>query len=317
MYRYSLERQLKYYLQIRLDGSSMGIWRWDGTCAQRVGVTEPLKHPSCHAIAEHGEAFLELMKINFPHLFNPDGGCSFHEMKLALGGYYPRMARPSDQHPKDSPGTSPSSSDYGTEVALMQGQLESLVDRLKQICQAVLPNEHNNSVYGHEIRNLLILACTEVESQWRSILVANGIKREKYTTNDYVMLSGPMRLREYSVLLSRYPWLPALNPFKEWGNSGKPTKELSWYDAYNSVKHAREENFNLATLEHCLQAVAACAVMNCAQFGTSGGFGNSGELKYFFQFSQVPKWEPSEVYSYPYGQGEGGRRSVEYPFNPL
>lgn len=292
----------------------MGIWRWDGACSQRVGVSDPMKHPSCHAVAEHGEPFLEIMKLSFPQLFGTSGQCSFHEMILAPGEHYPRMARPSDQHPKDSPGTSPSASDLETEVALAHGQLESLVDRLKQICHTVLPIESNLSAYGHEIRNLLILACTEVESQWRSILIANGVRKDKFTTNDYVMLSGPMRLMEYSVLLCRYPWLSALSPFENWGKTGKPTKELPWYDAYNSVKHAREENFNLATLAHCLQAVAACAVMNCAQFGTHGGFGQSGDLRYFFQFSQVPSWSPSEVYSNPYDQGERERRLVEYPF---
>jgi hypothetical protein len=104
-------------------------------------------------------------------------------------------------------------------------------------------------------------------------------------------------------------------PFKDWGKTDQPTRDLPWYDAYNAVKHAREENFNRATLEHCLQAVSACAIMNCAQFGTSGGFGNAGELKYFFRFSQLPEWLPSEVYSHPYENRKDGRGAVNYPFD--
>jgi hypothetical protein len=214
---------LKYYLQIRSEEKYGGIWKWDGTCGQRVGVADPMKHANCHAIAKNGESFLELMSSVRPDVKGWDSESCFHELKLALGEYYPRMARPGDQSYAAGMGTNPNMGNCLEEVALMQGQLESLVGRLKSICQTVIPREDNFSAYGHEIRNLLILACTEVESQWRSILVANGVIQKNYSTLDYVKLSGPMRLPEYGVLLTRYPWLP-----KQRSGSGKLNSCDKW-----------------------------------------------------------------------------------------
>lgn len=302
--------KLKYYLLINGDGKSHGVHRWDGTSARRLGISQP-EAPDNNWTSEGEESFQDLMKRVRPAQTE---GCSFHELILRPGEYYPRMARPSDSHLKDGTGTNPNMRGSTEAVAHMQGQLESLVGRLKDICQTVLPTESNFPAYGHEIRNLLILACTEVESHWRSILLANGYpEKSSYHTGDYVKLSGLMRLDEYSVLFSRYPWLPKQSPFKDWGKTECTTKDIPWYDAYNAVKHAREENFDRATLEHCLQAVAACAIMNCAQAGRTVGLGNTGELKYFFEFSQYPDWPPSEVYSPNYEDRESGMRPVKHP----
>lgn len=141
-------------------------------------------------------------------------------------------------------------------------------------------SEHSSSAgyntYGHEIRNLLIVACTEVEAQWKGILQANGYCRNRYTTNDYVILNRAMLLDQYVVSLPHYPWLPPFKPFQGWGSSGKPTEELSWYSAYNRVKHDREQNFSEAKLVHAIDAVCACMIMLFTQYGKhqqrSGGW---------------------------------------------
>ena len=83
--------------------------------------------------------------------------------------------------------------------------------------------------YGHEIRNLLILACTEIEAHWRGILNANRVKKDRYTTVDYVSLLDAMRLDKFSVNFPRYPWLRSRRPFEGW-TSAAPTQSLRWYD---------------------------------------------------------------------------------------
>jgi hypothetical protein len=40
----------------------------------------------------------------------------------------------------------------------------------------------------------MLLACTEVECQWRSVLEANDYPGTRFTTNDYVKLLSVMRL---------------------------------------------------------------------------------------------------------------------------
>ena len=104
----------------------------------------------------------------------------------------------------------------------------------------------------------------EVESHWRGVLVANGVKghganEDRFTAHQYVNLKAAMRLDEYGVEFPSYPWLPPISPFAGWGSSDKPTQDLAWYDAYNAVKHNREAEFERATLGH--------AFVGLSQFG--------------------------------------------------
>jgi hypothetical protein len=175
------------------------------------------------------------------------------------------------------------------------GSLASLVERLQSICRVVHP-EAASSTYGHEIRNLLILACTEVVASWRGILEANGIVKGRMDTNDYVKLNDVMKLADYSLSLPYFPWLPSFQPFLGW-RVDCPTQSLKWYDAYNAVKHDREGNFDRATLQHAMEAVCACFVMIHAQFGygvTSRGAGH--DVQKFFLLTGQPSWAFEDYY---------------------
>jgi len=134
------------------------------------------------------------------------------------------------------------------------------------------------------------------------VLVANGMNKDRYNTQDYVLLRRAMKLDEYSVIFPTYPWLESISPFSDWGSSGRPTQELKWYDAYNAVKHNREAEFEKATLFHVFEAISACAIMMAAQFGLHTGLGQRSELQAVYQFSALPNWPPSEVYIHPYGE---------------
>ena len=153
---------------------------------------------------------------------------------------------------------------------------------------------------------LLILTCTEVETLWRGVLIANSAANttDRLTTSDYVKLTRPMQLGEYAVSFPNYPWLPAFKPYEGWGGTGKPTQELKWYDAYNAVKHDRVNKFERATLGSIFEAVSSCVVMMVAQFGLPAGLGDDPQLRSFFQLASVPVWPLSEVYIFPYGVGD-------------
>ena len=125
----------------------------------------------------------------------------------------------------------------------------------------------------------MILACTEVEAQWKNVLSENGYQKSEKTkagklvlidkkywnTKDYVKLVTKMKLNEYFIVFEQYPSIFELKPFVDW-NSGKPTESLIWYSAYNSVKHNREGKFEEATLENAINAVAAVIVVFIAQY---------------------------------------------------
>src|SRR5271157_2491018 len=202
----------EYYVRVIHDGTSIIEEFW--------AVQEDVAHqgilPSSLG-THHADSGKDIMTTLRKRGFPPE---QFHKLLLGPGAYFPRMARPTST-----------------------GQLHALIQELQQICRVVHPIEHNFHAYGHEIRNIIAIACTEVEAQWKNILVANDQKAGN--RGDYVKLSLPMKLQEYSVELPWYPWLKPIAPFKNWV---LPTKRgekqlLPWYDAYNAVKHDREKKF--------------------------------------------------------------------------
>jgi hypothetical protein len=219
---------------------------------------------------------------------------TFIEMKFVPGEYYPRMARTTTSNVRDSPGIHPDNENNQVLIETGLGQLVALREQLERIFRTVHPIEKNFDVYGHDIRNLLILAATEVETHWKGILKANGVNG--VNTRDYVKLLKAMKLDEYAVGLALYPWLGSIKPFGAWSSSA-PTQSLPWYDAYNAVKHDRETLFERGKLIHAIEAVCACAVITIAQFGKSVLY-NSREMLSFFHFLEAPKWDFTEMYAF-------------------
>lgn len=150
--------------------------------------------------------------------------------------------------------------------------LRILLTKLETLFETVEPNKANLSTYGHKIREIILLACMEVESAWTAVLKENGYSTARLSTNDYVKLLKAMFLDAYELSLQSYPNFPKFTPFAGW-NPNNPTTSLSWYDAYNKTKHDREENLKFATLENAVYAVGAAVVMFHAQFGLNFGTG--------------------------------------------
>lgn len=169
-------------------------------------------------------------------------------------------------------------------------QFEILVAELEKIFLTVAPDKRNLSVFGHALRNLLILACTEVDCLLRDVYISTKGRKSKdcYSTKDYVSLLQLLRLNEYEITLCRYPSLGDYSPFANW-NIEKPTESLAWYDAYNAVKHDRENSFDRATLDNCINAVLAVAILLAAKFGYRNDVWNEN-LGKKIRYSCEPGW---------------------------
>jgi hypothetical protein len=155
------------------------------------------------------------------------------------------------------------------ELRLAEQSLLLLVQRLDELLHFVEPSPSTLTTHSHKARELLILACTEVETAWKAYLRIAGVTppaRGDFTTNDYVKLLEPLHLAEYQVSLPRYADVPAIRPFHGW-SAAQPTRSLPWYDAYNKTKHDRSSYFTEATLWNCLQALAANLVLFSVRFG--------------------------------------------------
>jgi len=183
-----------------------------------------------------------------------------------------------------------------------------LIGHLEHICRVVHPEGENLKSFGHEIRNVLILACTEVKMHWKSVLEANGESGE--STKDYVKLAKAMRLADYEVDFTYYPWFQALKPFEKWGSSSNTTQDIEWYDAYNGVKHNRDSNFSRGTLQRAFEAIATCFIMLCAQYGWDFALRGDAAAKHITPY-RCASMHPSEVYIPPY---EGELKTKYYAF---
>lgn len=173
-------------------------------------------------------------------------------------------------------------------------QLQLLTEHLETIFLTIHPEGRNLRSYGNNIRNLLILACTEVEAQIKGVMEANKYKpKGKYLNMiDYIKVKKPLLLDEYSIKLNNYPWLNSIFPYANW------QKSLVWYENYNAVKHNRVKDFNKGTLYDAITAVSAVALLLNAQYGDEVLKRHSTIFNYF-EIIQKPIWKISDYYIPP------------------
>lgn len=177
-------------------------------------------------------------------------------------------------------------------------QLTILTDELNSIFKTVQPTKENYKSYGHNIRNLLILACTEVEAQLKGIVKSNSLTtKNNYNTKDYFKLNEILKLAEYKVSFNYYPSIELCSPFKNW-KQDNPTKSLKWYDSYNAVKHDREGSFHRANLMDTIHAISALAIIIIAQYGNKISYWNE-RIGNYYNFQKVPSWKLLEHYIPP------------------
>lgn len=199
----------------------------------------------------------------------------FQRMNLEPGTFFPRVWR-------GPAGSTAPLADVNEETRAIVAT-SVLVERMKQVFRVVEPNRSNLGTYGHEIRNLLLLAAMDAEANFKAILTANGYEvfddkgrpRKKWALRDYQKLSEPMRLWSYRVELAGYPELGPVEPFAAWAPKAS-SKVLTWWADYNKTKHDRDASFARGTLDNAISAVAANAVLLWAQFGTLEGRQGAG-----------------------------------------
>ena len=157
------------------------------------------------------------------------------------------------------------SEDYIYFINSME-QFVSICTILHETFKYIRPSKSNMRTFGNVNRNIIILACTEIEAQMIQILELNGYKRNRYTTKDFYKLNKIMKLDLFNVKLKYYLDYNLLEPFKFW-DVEQPTKSLEWYNVYNKIKHDREKNFSLSTFDMALNSVCALYVLLIAQYG--------------------------------------------------
>lgn len=302
---------MAYYVRELQAGHHKGYQVWKITDNEAIRLSANIGGPSRYS-SDSGESIWDAIRRQ-----GAWGQPDVHELKLPPQHYFPRIARPTIPGPEtfSKPRLQPRGKTEEKAIASARVQLSTLVRQLERICETVYPLERNLDAYGYDIRNLLILACTEVETHWRAVLRANGITKSRCTTRDYFALAAAMKLNEFSISFPDYPWIEPTAPFKHW-DSKNPTETLKWYAAYNATKHDREVNLEEATLRFAFDAVAACFVMIVGQFGEVFGFDlrTSGRPRTFFWIRTGPEWGLADCYTDLVEIGNDDWTAVKYSF---
>ena len=193
------------------------------------------------------------------------------------------------------------------EYSNLLRQIEIILDDLDSIFKVVSPHKNQDSVYGHAIRNVIILACTELDSRMQHILTNNAVRPigKYFQMKDYYKLKNALRLDEYSLSFYRYGDLEVYSPFSEW----EKNNELSWYKAYNSVKHNREDKYPDANLKNAINAIMALCIITIAQYGYRNDLWNE-RIGKIIKVEKEPIWDLGDFYL----ARPDKRDNIHYPF---
>lgn len=235
----------------------------------------------------------------------------FRKINLIPGNYHPRIHKPIITLDTITVKLSPSDNSWKYEEELSfiyedfypfnEKLLVSSINQLlilkamfNDIIINIYPSKENMNTYGYSIKNLLVLACIEVENHFQGILRANSIKNNtSHNTADFVKLKNIMHLDRYSVGIPTYPEIDLILPFANWSDEN-PTKSIKWFDSYNAIKHNGEQNFHKATLINAINAMCAVAILIKAQFGNQRDFWEE-HFGNFFSIKNDYTWDLDEM----------------------
>lgn len=193
---------------------------------------------------------------------------------MGLSKPYYRIARPKSFIPNYAVDKR-----YASDRLQLSRAYINIEKELRSIFNFIEPDEQNKTTFSFELYSLLLRACTEVELNCKLIMEANGAmpSSRHFTMHDYKKLEKSSLLSKYTATFSNWrmrdPNTHELKyiskkfcPFINWGLDNP--KVPDWYDAYNKVKHNREENLEKANLENCINAVAGILIVLYSQFGS-------------------------------------------------
>ncbi len=223
----------------------------------------------------YGQSFSSIYRPSFTYKYLKDFSIPFQEGKPARDFY------------EDLPISTPN------EYSNLLRQIEIILDDLDSIFKVIAPHKKQSSVYGHAIRNVIMLACTELDSRMQHILINNSIKPsgKYFQMTDYYKLKDSLRLDEYSLSFYRYGDLEVYSPFSTW----EKNKELFWYKAYNKVKHNREDKYIDAKLYNAINAVMALCIIAIAQYGYRNDLWNE-RIGKIIKVEKEPIWDLKDFY---------------------
>lgn len=156
---------------------------------------------------------------------------------------------------------------YALDRSILIRSYDIIEKDLITLFNYIEPHDNNLNVFSHKTYELLLRASTEFETNCKEILYANDYKKNKddLKIKDYYKIEHASKLSEYKVILNVWsPNVKTFQPFIDWANN--QYSPLTWYQAYNKVKHSRSREFLQASLENVMLAVTGLFAILFSQF---------------------------------------------------
>ena len=143
----------------------------------------------------------------------------------------------------------------------------SIEKMMTNTSQYVCPSKQNKNTYSDEFMKIILLSCSEIDSILKVICKENNVilKDKDYNMYEYARVlekQDGIKDRAFSPVCdtsSRDKFFVCL-PFKNL-DSQKPYAGLSWWEAYQKLKHNRVENAIIGNLENAVYAITAHFVL--------------------------------------------------------
>lgn len=133
----------------------------------------------------------------------------------------------------------------------------ALESDLERVSRYVEFTEENYKTYSLEMAHLLLAACSEVDVVLKGLCkkIKPEIKAGNIGQCRKILVLKFSRICDMNIRIPRYGL--EITPWDNW----KRDKNPYWWDAYNNVKHHRDEYFSEATLRNTKAAVAGLFVI--------------------------------------------------------
>ena len=187
-----------------------------------------------------------------------------------------------------------------------------LVEKLQELLLYVEPSKEGLKSYSHRARELLFLACSDLECNLKRYNFKNNERM-----NDYIQILDYIDLSKYKLSLVGYSNPYKCCPFENWKKK-EPSKSIPWYYAYNQIKHNIDANFHLATLENCINAIAANIILFAVRYSPRYIYEKDDVCSNLIRSSLDYRIENSEDFYIPIIEGErsySGCYSASFPFH--
>ena len=190
---------------------------------------------------------------------------------------------------------------------------------LVRLFEFIEPCPDNYSTYSQRTFEMLLRACTEVESNCKQVLRANQHPTEDANIIRFSDLNGPMKLSEYIVCCPAIGF-EDFSPFKSFALTVRQDRSPSWYRAYNQAKHDRAIFFSSASLRNVIEAIGAVHVLIWAQYGPIDNqigwrTGIRTAPASYFSLRASPTWSPDESYQFDWDTLKS--TSQPYDYHPI